>query len=173
MVELPPLFIHFRATFQHLSALFNHLNMPVAELTLQELTCHKGNEKTDEVYFIVKIEYDNRSDVVMDRYPSGKPEHIQMNAGDTIRDLQLYIGEGGPLTLTIHFKEQDASGLLSAMTGMDDTLGVLVLKSKPGEGLAASPEKTAKVVAVDGHVLRFELNGANAHYSGQLTLTNK
>jgi hypothetical protein len=147
--------------------------MPVAELTLQELTCHRGNEKTDEVYFIVKIEYDNRSDVVMDRYPSGKPEHIQMSAGDTIRDLQLYIGEGGPLTLTIHFKEQDASGLLSVMTGMDDTLGVLVLKSKPGEGLAGSPEKTAKVVSVDGHVLRFELSGANAHYTGALSLTNK
>ncbi|MBX3101675.1 MAG: hypothetical protein KF690_04135, partial [Bacteroidetes bacterium] len=104
---------------------------------------------------------------------SGKPEHIQMTAGDVIRNLQLYIGEGGGLQLTLFFKEQDGSGLLSAMTGLDDTLGVLSLVSKPGVPLQARGEKTAKVLSIDNHILQFELNGAHAHYTGQLQLTNK
>jgi uncharacterized cupredoxin-like copper-binding protein len=148
--------------------------MPIAELILQELSCIKGNEQTDEVYFILKIEYTNRNDVIMDRYPSGKPEHIQMRAGDIIRNTQLYIGDGdGGITITLTVKEQDTRGVLSNMRVLDDTIGSVVLHSEAGQPLHARPGKHATVVVHDEDSANFELTGAHALYRGRVVLTNK
>lgn len=138
--------------------------MAITEVTLVELECLKGNEAEDEIYFITKVVYDDAHASVMDRYPTGDPENLKMKAGEKVSNIQLYVGDAGPSTITIDIKEQDAKGLLSAMTGLDDTIGTVEFRIDENKNIVGGARKTAKVLSGHSGDYTYDLTGGNSHY---------
>lgn len=141
---------------------------------LLEIQANKLTEKEDdEIYIVTTAQFFGSDNKIVERAPGGK-EFWKIRLHETLDfdfDLMLLHLTNG-LRLKVKVMEEDVSGMLGKIPGVNDFIGEFTLTvNADGQVECACGKDTARITATEEPRYKFVMQGSGAEYVTEFQLT--